>query len=263
MPGSRDLERLHALREHTLVVRLADQVDMGVLQAEVNDAKGRLARHHPLQSATDRPIRIEIAKPSDLRRDPDRDVLRMPTIDRSTAFVRSTGVCTCTTGMGSSPASYRASLNIVEVYGVLGVSAPTCSGCAQHRCNGCNRTRLPLRAAETSDWRGTMLAVCRPMSRFMLVSLFALLATTGCDSKITPEKAKKSDPAVAKLAPPPVVDARTPDAAADVTLQTGALDFELLQHAGSFTLRDAAYELTFSHKPEVTEAKQDASIWPN
>jgi hypothetical protein len=32
----------------------------------------------------------------------------------------------CTTGMGSSPASYRATLNIVEVYGVLGVSTAPC-----------------------------------------------------------------------------------------------------------------------------------------
>ena len=103
------------------------------------------------------------------------------------------------------------------------------------------------------------LAVCRPMSRFTLTML-ALIAATGCDSKISaPEKIKKSDPVVAKAAVP---DARTvavaPDAAADVTLQTGALDFELVEHAGTFTLRDAAYELTFSHKPEVTEAKQDA-----
>jgi len=95
------------------------------------------------------------------------------------------------------------------------------------------------------------------MSRFML--LFALIAATGCDSKkSTPGKATP-DPVVAKVAvPPPALDARAPDAAADVTLQTGALDFELVEHAGSFTLRDAAYELTFSHKPEVTEAKQDA-----
>jgi hypothetical protein len=100
-----------------------------------------------------------------------------------------------------------------------------------------------------------MLAVCCPMSRFMLV--FALLATTGCDAKKATAEKAKSDPVVAKAAPP-VVDARAPDAAADVTLQTGALDFELVQHAGNFTLRDAAYELTFSHKPEVTEAKQDA-----
>jgi hypothetical protein len=105
-----------------------------------------------------------------------------------------------------------------------------------------------------------MLAVCRPMSRFMFVSLFALLATTGCDAKKSSSDDKtKSDPVVAKAA---VADAGVvavaPDAAADVTLQTGALDFELVQHAGTFTLRDAAYELTFSHKPDVTEAKQDA-----
>jgi hypothetical protein len=97
------------------------------------------------------------------------------------------------------------------------------------------------------------------MSRFMLVSLFALIAATGCDSKTSAPGKSKSDPAVAKLA---VADARVlavaPDAAADVTLQTGALDFELVEHAGTFTLRDAAYELTFSHKPDVTEAKQDA-----
>jgi hypothetical protein len=103
------------------------------------------------------------------------------------------------------------------------------------------------------------LAVCRPMSRFMIVSLFALIATTGCDSKTSGPGKSKSDPAVAKLAVPDArVLAVAPDAAADVTLQTGALDFELVEHAGTFTLRDAAYELTFSHKPEVTEAKQDA-----
>lgn len=99
------------------------------------------------------------------------------------------------------------------------------------------------------------LAMCRPMSRFTLV-MFALIAATGCESKVTPEKTKQIDPVVAKVIVP--VDAHTPDAAADVTLQTGALDFELVEHAGTFTLRDAAYELTFSHKPEVTEAKQNA-----
>ena len=54
--------------------------------------------------------------------------------------------------------------------------------------------------------------------------------------------------------------ARVPpvDAAADVTVQTGALDFELVTHAGSYTLRDAAYELTFSTKPQVTEDKEAA-----
>jgi hypothetical protein len=104
-----------------------------------------------------------------------------------------------------------------------------------------------------------MLAVCRPMSRFMLVSLFALLAASGCDAKKSSDEKTKSDPVVTKAT---VADASTvavaPDATADVTLQTGALDFELVQHAGTFTLRDAAYELTFSHKPAVTEAKQDA-----
>jgi hypothetical protein len=88
----------------------------------------------------------------------------------------------------------------------------------------------------------------------MLASLFALVATTGCDSKVTPEPTKKSEPVVAKVP----IDARAPDAAADVTLQTGALDFELVEHAGTYTLRDAAYELTFSHKPDVSETKQDA-----
>ena len=78
-----------------------------------------------------------------------------------------------------------------------------------------------------------MLAVCRPMSRFMLV--FALLATTGCDAKKSTSEPTKSDPVVAKAA---VADARrgnavAPDAVADVTPPPMSLGFGLLSHLGA------------------------------
>jgi hypothetical protein len=88
--------------------------------------------------------------------------------------------------------------------------------------------------------------------------LFALIAATGCDSKkSTP--APPAAPKVAAPAPAPAAPKPVPiDAAPDVTVATGALDFELVKRTGSFTLRDAAYELTFTNEPSVTEAKQDA-----
>jgi len=92
------------------------------------------------------------------------------------------------------------------------------------------------------------------MSRLMLV--LALVA--GCDSKTSSTPAA-TPPSAKVVAAVPADAARVPiDAAADVTVQTGALDFELVTHAGTYTLRDAAYELTFSAEPQVTEDKEAA-----
>ena len=109
------------------------------------------------------------------------------------------------------------------------------------------------------------------MSRFTLVCLFASIAATGCDSAKKSEPKKAVDPVTEAKAKDPtpaagsaMAGSATPSLAAaagsakDVTLQTGALDFELVEHAGTFILRDAAYEMTFSNKPSVTEAKEDA-----
>ena len=104
------------------------------------------------------------------------------------------------------------------------------------------------------------------------IVFIAALALVACDK----DKGKSPDPAPApavapsspdkpidKTAPPPVAEkpkADEPPAkpAEPKVTKTSALDLELVEQDGKYTLRDDAYEVTFPVKPEVTGGLQPA-----
>ena len=85
--GGRDLEPLHAGCERILVIGLDDQVKMGALDAEVDDAEV-FAPGGREGGFADRPVGEPAAQIADRADDPQHDVYGMPGDQRGPRLVR-------------------------------------------------------------------------------------------------------------------------------------------------------------------------------
>ena len=87
--------------------------------------------------------------------------------------------------------------------------------------------------------------------------LFTVLAVAACDKPGAPASTKGSGDTKPVVTAPVAADkVAPPDAPAERVSPSGALDFELVEKVGSYTLRDQAYEATFQSTPKVERQDQ-------
>ena len=90
--------------------------------------------------------------------------------------------------------------------------------------------------------------------------LISVLAVAGCDKAGAPASTKGSGDVSKPMTPPVAVEKMVPpDASAERVSPAGALDFELVEKVGSYTLRDKAYEATFQSTPKVQPQEQSTA----
>ena len=93
--------------------------------------------------------------------------------------------------------------------------------------------------------------------------LFTVLAVAACDKHGPPVSTKGSGDTKPVVTAPVAVEKVAPaDAtpAPERVSPSGALDFELVEKVGSYTLRDKAYEATFQSTPKVERQDQTTAV---
>ncbi len=100
--------------------------------------------------------------------------------------------------------------------------------------------------------------------RLFLISVFAVAdvaaTASGCDKAVAPASTKGSAEVTKPTTTPVAVEKMAPpDASAERVSPAGALDFELVEKVGSYTLRDKAYEATFQSTPKVQPQDQSTA----